>query len=166
MKYPLPPLRSLTMDKEVCHIEYYLTRDYDDVGEAAEELPAVMSWLNYHFAECIELADRAKRLYKEEAARVYFELRNGGFETAGYGDKQSENALEKATIMEPTVQRKAVEWEAASKLCERIRGQVMALQVKLDLLRTSEATRRRIHEAPVSDDEVTIKRPQNQQDPE
>ena len=163
IKFPLPKLRSLTLANETCHMEHYLTRDYDDVGEAAEELPAVMGWLNYHFAEASEAADRAKRQYREEEARVYFELRNGGFETGGYGDKQTESALSKATILEPTVQKKAVAWEAASKVCEQIRGQVLALQVKLDLIRTSEATRRRIHEAPVSDEEVAI-RPRGSQE--
>lgn len=154
MKNPVPRLAKFKIDGEVIDLDYLLTTDFDEVAEAAEKLPSAISWLNWKRADAVQEVALAERRMKEEEARQYFELRNGAFEERAYGGKMTDKAVQLAVRLEPKyieAQEVHAGWQAH---LARIYGQIDALQAKLDLVRTSEATRRRLVTAPPTDTQL------------
>jgi hypothetical protein len=159
MRKPIPMLKTLTMGQgkfqETVDLEAIWRAEYDNVAEAAETLPGLISWLCYWKADCIEKVERSKRLYDEAEAEAYFELRGGQFETDGFAGKPTEEALKKAVVLRPSVRGAAQVLEKAMNEKEVVNGVLLAIQAKLDLVRTTEATKRRIQEpTPVRDEDV------------
>jgi len=154
MKPPVPRLSKFTIDGETLDLDYLLTTEFENVSEAAEKLPSAISWLNWKRADMVEQVALAERRLKEEEARQYFELRNGAFEERNYGGKMTDKAVILAVRLEQSVSRAAETLASWQAMLARIYGQVDALQAKLDLVRTSEATRRRLFTAPPTDPEL------------
>jgi hypothetical protein len=151
---PVPQLAKLKLGGETLDLDYFLTRVFDDVAQVTEELPAAICWLNWKRADAIQWEMIAERELKEAEATAYFELRNGGFEDKNYGGKMTDKAVTCATCLEPTVIASAKVYESRRAMRERIYGCVVALQARLDLVRTSEATRRRLQTAPPTDEDM------------
>lgn len=167
MKPPVPLLSVLTIDGETIDLDYLLNAPYEDVSEAAEKLPGAISWMNDKRADAYEQLALATRKHKEEQARQYFELREGGFEERGLGGKVTETALKMAVMLEPSVIAAATIMESWDARLMRVTGQIEAVQAKLDLVRTSEATRRRLQMPhPTTDDLLDASRETNNNDEE
>jgi hypothetical protein len=142
-------------NQETYYFDEIWKADYDNVAEASAVIPSVISWLVYHKAEAIERHMRSKRLYDEAEAEAYFELRGGEFEAKGFAGKPTEEAMKKAVVLMPSVRGAAQNLEAAARWKDQLTGLLVAVQAKLDLIRTTEATKRRIQEpTPVRDEEV------------
>lgn len=159
MRKPIPMLDALTLGegkfKETAPLKEIWEAEYDNVAEAAETLPGFIAWLAHHKGDAVEAVERNKRLYEEAEAEAYFELRAGGFETDGFAGKPTEEALKKAVMMKPMVRGAAEVYEKSLNLKEVINGVLIAIQAKLDLVRTTEATKRRIQEpTPVRDEDI------------
>lgn len=145
-------------------IDQYLTTDYVDVSQAAQELPAVMEWINelrQYYAEERELAeadlDYAKASAKADLefaeATAYFDLRgtgDGNF-AANYERKPTEEGIRMAIILDPAarklklssnVRELKVKIATLSAMHSRLSGTIQSLQAKVELIRSSEATRR------------------------
>ncbi len=164
---PVPRLSKFVIDGETIDLDYLLTTEFEEVAEAAEKLPGAIAWLNWKRADASEQVDISERQFKEEEARQYFELRNGAFEERNYGGKMTDKAVALAVRLEQSVINKAREWEIWRAHLLRITGQIEALQAKLDLVRTSEATRRRLITTPPTDTEIEqLGEEQTETDPE
>lgn len=142
----LPTVPILDLGAFQVDVNYYLTKDYADIGQAALELPALIEALNW------QNQVNRERLYRREAelgrvqAEVYFELKRGGFQQAGYGEKASEDALKMALKLDPRVIELQEELAVMTGWDARFRHLMHALQFKLDLVRSTEATRRKLPE--------------------
>lgn len=136
-------------DGETLDIDYYLTTPYDEISEATNELPAIIEWLNELKASYIENRDVAEIELKRVVGETYFNLRGLGKVAFGEqygGANMTEDALGHAVDIDAKVnaQRKMV--AAWNGNVSRVAGSIFSLQAKVELLRSSEATRRRVYD--------------------
>jgi len=147
-KIIVPKLKNIKIGNETLDLDSLLNSEFEDVREASEQLPAAIAWLGFHRGYAYERLTIAEQEWNEAEARVYFDLRNGAFVERGYGDKMTEEALKKAVLLDESVSQAAVEYASAKRWLEVYNSTIEALVAKLDLVRTSEATRRRLIEVP------------------
>lgn len=148
MKFVVPKLANIKIGDATLNIDALLNNDYEDVREASEKIPAAIAWLGWHRGTAVERLTIADQTWKEAEATVYFSLKSGGFIEKGYGDKMTEEALKKALVLDEKVRFAANEYAKAQRWVETFESTIKALIAKLDLVRTSEATRRRVMELP------------------
>jgi len=143
MAEKLPTLGSLDFGHEAINLDYYLKSAYDDISQASQELPAIIEWVNEQLQPYVEEKLRLKQNIRETEARVYFELLDGAFEELYHGKKTSA-AIERAVALDSRVNdlyermARVVGWVA------RLQSLQDSLAAKLDLVRSSESTRRRV----------------------
>lgn len=144
----LPELPAIELEGFTLEISHYLMKEYIDIGEAATELPALIENLNYQ-AQC-----NTESLMRKEAelgrvmAEIYFSLKNGGFQRAGYGEKTTEDALKMAIKLDPKVQELQEDVAIRTGWSDRLKNLMKTFQFKLELVRSTEATRRKLPEEP------------------
>lgn len=131
-------------DGDTLDINYYLTEEYADVTDAARELPAVMEWLNELRSAYLEERDLLKADLEKMEATAYFDLKGkgDGSYAANYGVKPTEEGLKMAIALDQPVRETKEKLARYAATCSRLTGSIVALQAKVDLLRSSEATRR------------------------
>lgn len=142
MKNPPPIIECLKLGGQVVDINAYLTKPYEDIREAALEIPAVISFLGAQRALAVERVLRAEREWKKTEAQVYFELKEGQFVAQGYGSKPTEEALKRAVLLDTRVEEAAVKYEVRKRLLDTFTETIAALKLKIDLTRSTESTRR------------------------
>jgi len=142
-KPELPPLSAFELDGYTLNLGRYLGRDYADVADACAELPAVNEWINEKLQGYVEMLHVTKAELEEAEAVAYFELRKGAF-ADDYGGKQTEDSLKRAVALDPEVKKLVRSVAVLSGWCTRLRGMQESLGMKLDLVRSSEATRRQV----------------------
>jgi Tfp pilus assembly protein PilP len=122
----------------------YLGEDYADVADAAKELPVMIEWLNELRQACLEARDLAKIDLEKREAQVYFQLRGHGDDNfaANYSGKPTEDALKMAVALDPEVRRLKESSAAYGAKAARLSGTIASFQAKVELIRSSEATRR------------------------
>lgn len=138
-----PPLGTLTFNGTQVDLGYYLTQTYDDISTASVELPAIIEWINIQLQEAVEKRLRNKQLVREAEATAYFHLRDGDFESL-YGGKMTENAIAHAISLDENVQACYDNYAKSAALVSRLSSLQNSLAAKLDLVRSTESTRRRI----------------------
>lgn len=146
MKDLVPPLKAFKVGDAVLDLNYLLNAAFEDIGEAAESIPAAIGWLGYHRSLAMERLIVSEQAWKEIEAKQYFDLKNGGFTAQGFGDKPTEEALKKAVLLTPEVKAACADYAKRKQHVEWMSSSVIALQAKLELVRSSEATRRMEHE--------------------
>ena len=165
MRQLVPKLRDIKIGNEVLRLEELLNADYDNVAEAALQIPAAIAWLSWKRGVQYKRVEEYKRRHKEAQAETYFALKNGQFEALGYGSKPTEAALSQAILLDDSVKAAAELLEEAHRLFQIYAGQLDALQGKLEMVRTSEATRRRLIEG-IPDEAVKLASTTNQTEDE
>lgn len=146
MPEEIPKLKSFKVGAEVLDLDYLLNAPYEDIGEAAERIPAAIGWMGYHRALAVERLIVSEQEWKIAEARQYFELKNGGFASGGFGDKPTEEALKRALLLTEPVKLACDDYAKRKRHVEWISASIDALKAKLELVRSSEATRRMEHE--------------------
>jgi hypothetical protein len=146
MKEPVPRLKSFKIGEETCDLEYLLNAPFEDIGEAAQRIPAAIGWLGHQRALLVERLIISEQAWKEVEARQYFELKNGDFAAKGFGEKPTEDALKRAILLIPDVRTACEDYAKRKKSVEWATASIEALKAKLDLVRSSEVTRRMEHE--------------------
>lgn len=139
----LPKLGSLSLDGYDLDLDYYLTKAYDDISEAAEELPAIIEWVNMQLHSMIEQRLLTKAKVKEVEARAYFRLKGGDFES-NYAGKMTDTSLDHAVSLDEEVIESRRKQAVVAGWTNRLYSLQSSLQSKLDLLRSTEATRRQV----------------------
>ena len=141
-----PNLQSISWGDFTLDLNFYLGHDYVDISEASTELPAVIEWVNEKLQQVTEDRMRKKSEIKRLEARVFFDLRNGGFEDRQYAGKPTEAALDKAISLDPDVQVAEDEFSVLTGWHGRLANLLTSLQSKLDMTRSVESTRRKLVE--------------------
>jgi hypothetical protein len=144
LPFELPKLGILDMgDGESLNLDQVFEQDYLDIRFACQALPVHIEWTNARLEECIRARFQWKHAIKRKMAEAYKRLREGEFTEKGWGVKMTETALEHAVNCDDEVQ-KAVDYHALyAALSVRLSNLISSLQAKLDLVRSSEATRRK-----------------------
>lgn len=148
MKKPpaLPNVPALVLDDFKLDVTYYIQKEYIDIAEAAVELPSIIEWLNYQTQLNDEQKMRASAALERREAEYFFQLKDGEYQHRGYGDKPSIEALKMAVALDDTVVQLKDDIAIYDALVDRLRNLQRSLMAKLDLVRSSEATRRRLVE--------------------
>ena len=147
----LPKLGKLKLNDYSLDLDHYLTGEYDDIGEACTEIPPIVEWVNDQLQCYTEQKLIADHAIKVAEAKAYFELRNGGFEDRGYAGKCTEVALERAVALDQGVIDAHENYAVLVGWVKRLENLQGSLQTKLDLIRSTEATRRRIYDSSEKD---------------
>jgi len=143
---PLPDLPAIDIGGFNLDIAYYLNKEYLDIGLAALELPALIETLNWQNQSNVEQLMRCKSVLGRVEAQRYFDLKQGGFEEEGFGEKATDKAVEMAIRLDPKVADLEDNVAILTAWTERLRNLMRSLQFKLDLVRSTEATRRKLPE--------------------
>jgi hypothetical protein len=152
MPTDLPSLGKMRLQRYSLDLDYFLGHNYDDISVACEELPPVIEWVNVQLQSVIEDKLVKSQEIKEEEAKVYFDLRNGRF-IEEYGGKMTEVALERAVILDKGVKERHREYAILVGWASRLQNLQNSLSTKLDLIRSSEATRRKVFSQQETDKE-------------
>lgn len=125
-------------------IQYYLEEDYADVSDAARELPAVMEWLNELRQSYQEERDRVKLDLDVAEAKAYFDLKGTGDGSflVNYQCKPTEEGMKMAVTLDAEVRRLREQLAGVTAVAARLTGTILSIQAKVELIRSSEATRR------------------------
>jgi hypothetical protein len=144
----LPTLEPLRLDDDFqLDVNYFLRAEYTDIGQASAELPPIIEWVNSRLQGLVEAKLIKKQEIKEVEAEVYFELNDGLFvETYSSDVKQTAAAFDRAIARDPRVKAIHREFAVLAGWVQRLTNLQFSLQSKLDLVRSTEATRRRILE--------------------
>jgi len=138
----LPPLESITIGGFSVDVGFYLTQDYQDIGHAAAELPAIIEYLNVQYQIVTEQRTGLKQEVKRIEAESYFRLKRGEFRALYGEEKMTESALEKAIALDGEVVKAYQDYAVLDGWVNRLRNTILILQMKLEMTRSSEATRR------------------------
>lgn len=133
----------LTLGGQEVDLNYYFTQDYSDISQAAEELPSLIEWINAQLQVMYEDKLNAEQQLKKAEAEAFFDLKNGTFSNL-YGGKPTEKAIAHAVNLDENVQKTWKNLNILTAWCRRLQNLQNSLTTKLDLIRSSEATRRRL----------------------
>lgn len=133
----------IKLNGQEVNLNFYLTHEYTDISQAAEELPNLIEWINGQLQIMYEDKLNAEDAYKRARAEAYFALKNESFATI-YGGKPTEKSMEHAINLDEGVGAAARLLNSLAAWCRRLDNIQNSLQTKLDLIRSSEATRRRL----------------------
>jgi hypothetical protein len=137
------PLDTLTLNGETVNLNYYFTQEYSDIGQAAAELPNLIEWCNWQAQLLYEDKLNAEQALETAEANAFFDLKKGLFEDL-YGMKPTDAALKHAVNKDEGVIQAWREFNRCSAWVRRLTALQDSLATKLDLIRSSEATRRRL----------------------
>lgn len=142
----VPKVKPIKFSGETLWIDTLLTTEYGDISQAGLELPSAIAWLEWKRAEMTEAVINAEAAWKEAESQAFFTYKEHGLEDAGFVGKPTEKAIQHAVCSNDLVLKATANYAAYKKSLALCSGMIRALEAKMELTRTSEATRRRIHE--------------------
>ena len=146
MNEPVPRLKNFKCGDAVVDLEWLLNAPYEDIGEAAAHIPPAIGYLGYHRSLSMQRVIVTEQDWKRVEAEKYFALKSGEFVSKGFGEKMTEEGLKRAVMMYPEVDAACAEYAKHKQNVEWLSSSIDALQAKLELVRSSEVTRRLEHE--------------------
>ena len=143
---PEPPKLGLLewRDGESLDLDYYLGHDFDDISQASQQLPPIIEWVNIRLQEAKENQLCCRQQVKYVEARTFFDLKDGRYVTEGFGVKFTDKSVEKAAVLDAKVQAAQENYACWCGWVSRLQNLLFSLQAKLELVRSSEATRRKL----------------------
>lgn len=142
----IPTVQKIELGGVSLDVGYFLRSSYDEISRASSELPAIIEWVNEQLQAIVEEKMIVKQQIKEVESKTYFELVNGGFEEQYHG-KQTATALSMAISLEPEVKKIHRRYAVLSGWTSRLQSLQYSLTAKLDLVRSTESTRRKVYDA-------------------
>ena len=122
-----------------------MTKEYPDVGEAATELPAHIEYVSAELQSMVLSKLNLKQQIKSKSAQLYFKFRNPENWTAeGYAGKPTDKGVEQAIELDAERAKIIEQFNSTSGWVIRLSNLLQSLQLKLDLVRTTEATKRKL----------------------
>ena len=141
----VPPISDVDFGEgESLNVDRLLRYDFSDVADANLHLPASIEWINERLKSFIEAKVMAKHRVKRAEAEAYFHLKKGEFDRLYPESKMTEKALELAIHLDEGVESMNKELAEATSMEARLRQLLVTLQLKLEIVRSQEATRRRL----------------------
>lgn len=148
-KDDLPHLDEVNLQGYKLNVDYYLKKDYDDIGTASEELPAIIEWINMMVQLYAEERLIAKQEIKEVEAEAYFKImRDPEFE-----GKKTDAAVNRAVYLDEEVKKVHRRYARLVGWVSRLQNLQLSFQSKLDLVRSTESTRRAVFDTTPDDPE-------------
>lgn len=137
-----PPVARIELGDFALDINYYLTTDYQDGQSACREIPAVIEYVNAQLQLMMEQKIIAKQNIKKVEGDIWNSLNRGLWEELGYEGKKTEDNMKRAIARHEDVVKAVSDYAWYASWCGRLANVIISLQAKLDLVRTSESTRR------------------------
>lgn len=137
------PLDVIVIEGVKVDLNYYFTQEYSDIGQAAAELPNLIEWCNWQTQVFYEDKLNAEQELAEAEANAFFDLKRDTFEQL-YGFKPTDKSLAHAVNKDEGVIAAWRKLNRSAAWVRRLTALQNSLQTKLDLIRSSEATRRRL----------------------
>jgi len=137
----LPFLESINLQGYDLKIDLYLKKDYSDISVASEELPALIEWVNTLVQVYTEEKLIKKQEIKEIEARAYNRLEAD----PNFTGKKTDTNLTRQTVLQEDVMKAHRRFARISGWTARLINLQIALQSKLDLVRSTESTRRKVY---------------------
>lgn len=144
----LPSIKIISLGGFDLDVDYYLKKEYAEIGEALVELPAIIEWINEQLQVMIESREVAKRTLGEREASAFFDLKGGEFESQGLTGKMTDAAIENAVQLQESVQEASRELAVLMGWVSRLSNLIDTFRIKFDLIRSTEATRRKDYDTP------------------
>lgn len=139
----LPVLKPLVFEDYTLDINYYLRADYHDTLAAQKELPIIVEYVNQMYQEAFRAKLQWEDHESQAVAQAYKRLKDPDeWASAGLQGRITEEAVKHAINLDSTVIEYRANIAHFVALTSRLRGTMENLKIKLDLLRSSEATRR------------------------
>lgn len=138
----LPVLEKIENDIIVLNPEYFFKKRYEDVTEAANELPVVIEYINESLQRAAIAANDAKRDLAAMEAETYTALRQDW--STKFAEKMTEKALEMAVLQDKDLAEVARNYSVLKSYVSRLSNMQENLRMKLDMLRSVEATKRKL----------------------
>jgi len=138
----LPVLEKIENDIIVLNPEYFFKKRYEDVMEAANELPVVIEYINESLQRAAIAASDAKRDLAAMEAETYTALRQDW--STKFAEKMTEKALEMAVLQDKDLSEVARNYSVLKSYVSRLSNMQENLRMKLDMLRSVEATKRKL----------------------
>lgn len=144
----LPLLSEVELQGYTLDVDFFLKKDYDDIGSASQELPALAEWINMMVQYYAEERIIAKHEIKEAEAKAYFRISSDGeFTVDGVTTliaKKTEALVARAVDIDPDVMKAHRRYARLSGWVTRLQNLQLSFQSKLDLVRSTESTRRAV----------------------
>lgn len=141
---PLPPIEPVDLDGFELDVQHYIQKEYLDISQAAVELPSIIEAVNFSHQIALENKIRTKAHLERCEGKVYFDLKGGEFQRKGYGDKITADALKAAVALDDEVAKLNEEYAVWAAREDRLDRLAKSLSSKLEIVRSSEATRRKV----------------------
>ena len=145
----VPQLEVLDMgDGQTLNLDALFRHDFEEIAEACEKLPGIMEWVNTKLQEFTETKIMLSRQAKETEARAWLDYKGGKLADDFPGMSVTEKTLDKAALIHPDVVSINKKLATYSAWVYRLQNLQLSLQMKYDLIRSSEATRRKTFDEP------------------
>jgi len=138
----IPKLAAINTEIMVLDPDYWFRKRYQEIGEASGELPTVIEYINESLQRSMIATSEAKNDVELLEAQTYMRLRQEW--TSVYSEKMTEKSLEMAVAMDQTLADARHNYSVLKSYVSRLHNMQENLRVKLDSLRTVEATRRKL----------------------
>jgi hypothetical protein len=138
----VPKLAKIDTDMIVLDPDFWFRKRYQEIGEAAGELPTVIEYINESLQRAMIATSEAKRDVDRIEAETYIRLRKDW--STVYAEKMTEKALEMAIAMDQTLADARHNLSVLKSYVSRLQNMQDNLRMKLDSMRTVEATRRKL----------------------
>lgn len=146
MSDELPKLEPINLQGYELNVDLYLKKDYNDISVASEELPALIEWVNMLVQIYSERKLIAKQEIKEVEARAYNRLESD----PEFVGKKTDTNLSRQIVLQDDVMKAHRRFAVLSGWCGRLINLQISLQSKLDLVRSTESTRRKVYLDPAN----------------
>jgi len=140
----LPKLAKIINDIIELDPDYYFRKRYEDIVEAASNLPLVIEYINESLQRAAIAAANAKQDVQALEAETYSTLRQQWNDK--FAEKMTEKALEMAIAQDENFSEASRNYSVLKSYVTRLSNMQENLRIKLDMLRSVEATKRKLIE--------------------
>ena len=137
----LPKLEPIKLQGYELNVDLYLKKDYNDISVASEELPALIEWVNM----LVQIYTEKKLVAKQEIKEVEAEAFNRLESDPEFTGKKTDTNLSRQIVLQEDVKKAHRRFAVLSGWCGRLINLQISLQSKLDLVRSTESTRRKVY---------------------
>jgi hypothetical protein len=138
----LPELAVIDNNLISLDVNYYFKKRYEDIVEASSELPVIIEYINESLQRASIASSDEKRYVETLEAEAYTRIR--GDWTAHSSEKMTEKALEMAIAKDEDLTKAAANYSILRSYVSRLSNMQENLRSKLDMLRSVEATKRKM----------------------
>lgn len=138
----IPKLAPINGDIIALDPDYWFRKRYQEVGEAASELPTVVEYINESIQRAMIYTADAKADVERIEAETYTRLRKDW--NTIYAEKMTEKALEMAIAMDQNLADAKHNFSVLKSYVSRLQNMQENLRMKLESMRSVEATRRKL----------------------